>query len=149
MKVISQFEIHANISDVWSVFMDPVKLASCVPGCKKIKALSQTTYEALVEVKAQFVPIKIRAIGELKEAVENRKLVVEMHGKPVSFKGSFTNRLVVHLSEFSENMTLVSYEMDIQVTGKLAAIGELLMKGSSSKNSEEFVKNVQDLFQHS
>ncbi|MFT4416458.1 CoxG family protein [Fredinandcohnia humi] len=148
MKTTDTFIVHAKRENVYSVFMDPIKLGACVPGCKKVKPISPRKYEALVEVKVQFVPIKIQGVGELKETVENEKIVVEMKGKPVSLAGSFTNTLTACLKEIEPNKTLVEYEMDYEITGKLAAIGELLMKGSSKKNSEEFVRNVQELFQH-
>nr|WP_275695447.1 SRPBCC domain-containing protein [Fredinandcohnia sp. SECRCQ15] len=149
MKKTSQFIINAKREDVYSVFMDPMKLAVCIPGCKKIRGISPTQYEALVEVKVQFVPIKIQARGELKEAIENERIVVEMTGKPVGLAGSFSNTLTVTLQSDGSNKTKVDYELDLKMTGKLAAIGDLIMKGSSSKNSTEFVKNVQELFQHS
>ncbi|MFS0861234.1 CoxG family protein [Fredinandcohnia sp. 179-A 10B2 NHS] len=148
MKKTDTFVIHANRESVYSVFMDPIKLGGCIPGCKEVKPISPTKYEALVEVKVQFVPIKIQGIGELKESIENEKIVVEMKGKPVSLAGSFTNTLTAKLKTLEPNKTLVEYEMDYEIEGKLASIGELLMKGSSKKNSEEFVRNVQELFQH-
>lgn len=148
MKKADKFIVHADRESVYSVFMDPMKLGPCFPGCKKVKQLSPTKYETLVEVKVQFVPIKIQGIGELKESIENEKIVVEMKGKPVSLAGSFTNTLTANLKTIEPNQTLVEYEMDFEMTGKLASIGELLMKGSSNKQSEEFMKNVQELFQH-
>lgn len=149
LKKTDQFIIHAKREEVYSVFMDPVKLAVCIPGCKKIKSISPTHYEALVEIRVQFLPIKIQASGELKETAENKKIVVEMTGKPIGLVGSFNNTLTVNLQSTEENDTIVDYEMDLKLLGKLAAFGDLMMKGTSTKNSNEFVKNVQELFQPS
>lgn len=146
MKKADKFIVHADRASVYSVFMDPMKLGQCFPGCKEVKQISPTKYETLVEVKVQFVPIKIQGVGELKESIENEKIVVEMKGKPVSLAGSFTNRLTANLKTVEPNQTLVEYEMDLEMTGKLASLGELLMKGSSNKQSEEFMKNVKELF---
>ncbi|MEH7222345.1 SRPBCC domain-containing protein [Bacillus sp. JJ1566] len=148
MKKANQFIVHADRESVYSVFMDPMKLGPCFPGCKEVKQLSPTKYETLVEVKVQFVPIKIQGVGELKESIENEKIVVEMKGKPVSLAGSFTNTLTANLKTVEPDKTLVEYEMDFELTGKLAKVGEVLMKGSSNKQSEEFMKNVQELFQN-
>ncbi|MFS0823844.1 CoxG family protein [Bacillus sp. 1P02SD] len=148
MKKADQFIVHADRERVYSVFMDPMKLGRCFPGCKEVKQLSPTKYETLVEVKVQFVPIKIQGVGELKETIENEKIVVEMKGKPVSLAGSFTNTLIANLTSIEPDKTLVEYEMDFEMTGKLAKVGEVLMKGSSNKQSEEFMRNVQELFQH-
>ncbi|WP_077617611.1 CoxG family protein [Bacillus sinesaloumensis] len=146
MKKVDTFVVNADRATVYKVFMDPMKLGPCFPGCKEVKQLSPTTYETLVEVKVQFVPIKILGVGELKESIENERIVVEMKGKPVSLAGSFTNTLTANLKTIEPNKTLVEYEMDFEMTGKLASIGELLMKGSKNKQSAEFMKNVQELF---
>lgn len=149
MIVKKQFLINANRNDVWEVFMNPEKLATCVPGCKEIKVVSPTRYDAVVELKAQLMKLKFQATGELKNAIEKEQLTVEMTGKPLAMVGLFQNTMTVHLSDAEPGATMVDYEMDIQVSGKLATMGSKLMKGSLSKSAGEFAENVQSLFQHS
>ena len=93
MQLSDAFEIAARKEDVWSVFMDAEKLAACVPGCKDIRTISPTKYEATMEVKIQFMTITFKATGELKEAVEGETLHVEMIGQPLALAGLFRNRL--------------------------------------------------------
>ena len=149
MIIKKQFLIHAGKDEVWSVFMDPIRLGSCFPGCKEINEISPTKYETVFELKAQFIAITLQATGELKNAKEKEQLTVEMTGKPVALVGEFRNMMVVNLSETQTGDTLVDYEMDLQMSGRLASMGSRLMKGTLTKSSGEFAENVQRLFQHS
>ena len=149
MIIKKQFLIHAGKDEVWSVFMDPIRLGSCFPGCKEINEISPTKYETVFELKAQFITITLQATGELKNAKEKEQLTVEMTGKPVALVGEFRNMMVVNLSETQTGDTLVDYEMDLQMSGRLASMGSRLMKGTLTKSSGEFAENVQRLFQHS
>jgi len=149
MKINNQFIIHAKKEDVWAFFMDAEKLAKCVPGCKEIKMISPTKYDSVIDIKIQFMTIPFNTRGELLKAIDNERIIVEMNGKSIGLVGSFQNRLTVSLIDNGESETLIDYEMDMHLTGKLASLGKVLMKGTITKTAEEFAENVQRIFQHS
>lgn len=146
MKIKDSFTINAAKEDVWTVFMDVEKLASCVPGCQNLVAHSDTEYEADMVVKTKFMTIKFKANGVLADAVEGEELKVEMVGKPMKLAGLFKSKMTVQLEEVDENATKIHYEMDLQMTGRLATLGDILMKGTVKKSADEFADNVQKLF---
>ncbi|MEI3606510.1 SRPBCC domain-containing protein [Pseudogracilibacillus sp. SE30717A] len=146
MKINDSFTINAAKDDVWTVFMDVEKLASCVPGCNDLVALSETEYEADMIVKTKFMTIKFKANGILKDAIEGEELKVEMVGKPMKLAGLFKSKMNVQLEEVSANETKILYEMDLQMTGRLATLGDILMRGTVKKSADEFADNVQELF---
>lgn len=146
MKINDSFTINAAKDDVWTVFMDVEKLASCVPGCNDLVALSETEYEADMIVKTKFMTIKFKANGVLKDAVEGEELKVEMVGKPMKLAGLFKSKMYVQLEEVAPNETKILYEMDLQMTGRLATLGDILMRGTVKKSADEFADNVQELF---
>ncbi len=146
MKINDSFTINAAKDDVWTVFMDVEKLASCVPGCNDLVALSETEYEADMIVKTKFMTIKFKANGVLKDAVEGEELKVEMVGKPMKLAGLFKSKMYVQLEEMAPNETKILYEMDLQMTGRLATLGDILMRGTVKKSADEFADNVQELF---
>lgn len=146
MKVTDSFTIAAPKQAVWDVFMNVEKLASCVPGCKDMNALSETEYEADMEVQTKFMKIGFKANGQLKDYIEGEELNVEMVGKPMKLAGLFKTRLKVRLVELSPEATEVKYDMDLQMSGRLASLGDVMMKGTVVNCSREFAENVQKLF---
>lgn len=148
MKLKDSFIINAPKENVWEVFMDVEKLASCVPGCENMTALSETEYEADMDVKTKFMKIRFKANGQLKDMVEGEELNVEMTGKPTKLAGLFKTKMKVNLEELEEAKTKVIYNMDLQMTGRLASLGDVLMRGTVKKSGDEFAENVQALFSH-
>lgn len=146
MNLNGTFTINAPARDVWSVFMDAEKLGGCVPGVETIRVESPTRYEAEMTVKVQFMTIRFRATGELKEAKEGESLKVELVGQPLALAGLFRNRLQVELEEASPGETQVRYAMDLQMTGRLASLGAILIKGTVVQSAEQFAENVKRLF---
>lgn len=146
MKVTDSFIIDANRKNVWEVFMDVEKLASCLPGCKDLIAKSETEYEANMEVKTAFMKVNFKANGFLKEAIDEEELNVEMVGKPMKLAGQFKTTMKVKLEEVELNQTKVNYDMNLQMTGRLASLGDVLMRGTVKKSAGEFADNVQSLF---
>ncbi|SEN80829.1 CoxG family protein [Paenibacillus sp. OV219] len=140
------FRVPSDRSHVFAVFMDAEKLAGCVSGVKNIKVLSPTQYEAEMEVKIQFMTLAFKAVGELQESVENESIQVEMSGKPVALAGVFRNRLNVHFDSPVPDETIVTYEMDVQMTGRLASLGEILIRKTVEKSAIEFADNVKKIF---
>jgi len=147
MKIADTFTIRAPKPDVWDVFMDVAKLAGCVPGCKDLVARSETEYEADMEVKTKFMTIGFKANGQLKECTEGEELVVEMTGKPMKLAGLFRTKLRVRLQERGGAETEVAYDMDLQMSGRLASLGDVMMRGTVVDSSRQFAANVQRLFE--
>ena len=146
MKIADTFLIEAPKSAVWDVFMDVAKLAGCVPGCNRLVARSETEYEADMEVKTKFMTIGFKANGQLKHFTEGEELVVEMTGKPLKLAGLFRTRLTVRLEERDAAATAVAYDMDVQMSGRLASLGDVMMRGTVVDASRQFAANVQRLF---
>ncbi|ASS89637.1 CoxG family protein [Aeribacillus pallidus] len=146
MKFSDSLIIEADKQSIWDVFMDVEKLGGCVPGCKDLIAKSETEYEANMEVKTKFMKINFKANGFLKDAVEGEKMDIELVGKPLKLAGNFKAKVNLRLEELEPKKTKVVYDMDMQMTGRLASLGDILMKNTIKKSAAEFTENVHALF---
>ncbi|WP_255363041.1 CoxG family protein [Sporosarcina sp. P33] len=117
-----------------------------MPGCEGLVALSDKEYEADMVVKTMFMTIKFKANGILKDSVEGEEMNVEMVGKPMKLAGLFKTKMNITLDEVGDTETKITYAMDLQMTGRLATLGDVLMKGTIKKSANEFAENVQTLF---
>ena len=146
MKITDAFVIDAARGDVWDVFLDIDKLAAWMPGCKAMKSLSDTEYEAEMEVKTRFMTVTFTANGQIRDKVDGEQIVLEIVGTPVKLAGLFKTKMKARFHELSPTRTEVAYEMDLQMMGRLASLGDVLMKGVVKKSANEFVANVQSHF---
>ncbi len=145
MKLNGTVTVQAAQEEVWKLFMDPTQLVKVVPGCEEVHQLDETHYEAVMAVKVQFMTIRAKAQGALLETEPMHHLVAEMVGEPLAMAGAFRTRLVIDL-EPVEAATTIHYVIDLTMLGRLASLGEALVRSTAQRLSTQFSENVSKLF---
>ncbi|RAQ95388.1 CoxG family protein [Thermogemmatispora tikiterensis] len=147
MKLNGAVNVSAPREEVWQLFMDPTQLCRVVPGCEQAQRVDDTHYEALLAVKIQFMTIRARAHGTLLEAREPDHLVAEMVGEPLAMAGAFRAHLVVDLIPISmTGGTEVRYTIELSMLGRLASLGEAIIRATANRLASQFAANVAQLF---
>lgn len=148
MKLNGTVTVNAPQEEVWHLFMDPTQLCRVIPGCEQARQLDETHYEAILSIKVQFMTIRSNARGTLLETEPPRHLVAEMMGEPMKMAGAFRVRLTVDLIPI-DNATNVQYTMDLTMLGRLASLGEAIVRSTAKQLSRQFAENVSKLFNSS
>lgn len=138
--------VAAPIEQVWRVFLDPTQLCRAVPGCEEARQVDETHYDAVLAVKVQFMTIRSRARGTLLEAEEPHHLSVELIGEPLAMAGAFRARLGVELASV-EGGTTVEYTLDLTMLGRLASLGEAIIRGTAQRQTAQFAANLAAMFE--
>ena len=147
MKLNGTVTVNAPQEEVWRLFMDPTQLCRVLPGCEGARQLDETHYEAVLSVKVQFMTIRSKAQGRLLETKAPRHLVAELMGEPMAMAGAFRVQLTVDLVPVA-NGTTVQYTMDLTMLGRLASLGEAIVRSTAQQLSAQFADNVSKLFHH-
>ena len=147
MKLKGAVTVNASQEQVWRAFVDPKQFCRVMPGCENARQLDATHYEAMLTVKVQFMTIRSKALGTVLEAEEPRHLVGEMVGEPQAMAGAFRARVTIDLVPVN-NRTNVQYTMDITMLGRLASLGEAIVRSTATRMSMEFADNIAKQFNH-
>jgi uncharacterized protein len=145
MKLKGAVTVDAPQEEVWRIFVDPVQLCRVIPGCENARQLDKTHYEAMVTVKVQFMTIRSKALGTILEAEAPRHLVGELVGEPQAMAGAFRARVTINLVPAGAR-TNVQYAMDLTMLGRLASLGEAIVRSTSQQLTKEFADNISKLF---
>lgn len=135
MEIKGEYQIDCDRETVWQALNDPEMLKKCIPGCESLEKISDTEFAA--KVTAAIGPVRAKFNTAL--SIEDRKppesyrLVGESKAAAGFGKGSATVRL-----EENESGTLLSYEADFKVGGKLAQVGSRLVLGATKKTADDF-----------
>jgi carbon monoxide dehydrogenase subunit G len=125
MKVQGEHLFDGTPQQVWELFRDTEVMSAALPGTKKMELVGENKYQAVMNVRVG--PVAGEFSGELlisKERFpESYTMTVEGRGKPGFMKGMGD----VILKELEENQTLMAYTGEVQVGGKLAAVGQRLI----------------------
>ncbi|MEQ8249056.1 MAG: carbon monoxide dehydrogenase subunit G [Alphaproteobacteria bacterium] len=139
MDMKGEYRIPAAKQVVWEALNDPEILKACIPGCETIDKTSET--EMTATVKAKVGPVSARFKGKVTLSDLNPpssyRISGEGQGGPAGFgKGGATVTL-----EEDGGDTVLRYEANAQVGGKLAQIGARLVDGAAKKIADEFFSN--------
>ena len=129
MKIEGEHVFKASCVKVWEVVRDPEVLATMLPGTQALEQLSETEYEGKINLRMGPVAgvFSGKILVEDESPPEHCTLRAEGEGSPGFFKGVGT----VHLIDQGDGTTLMKYEGDIQVGGKIASVGQRLIDTTS------------------
>jgi carbon monoxide dehydrogenase subunit G len=129
VKITGSHEISAPPDRVFAVLTDPDCLARVMPGCKKLEAKGDDTYDLVL--MAGVGPIKGEYVGTVQLAdidePSSYRMIVDVKGKTGFVTGEGTLVLVENGSG-----TTVTYAGDVTIGGKIAAVGQR-MHSSAAK----------------
>lgn len=140
MELKGGYKIAADRETVWKAINDPDMLRACIPGCEALEKVSDTEFTATV--KSRVGPVSARFTGAVTlediNAPESYRIVGEGKGGVAGFaKGG----AVVKLTEEGD-LTVLIYDADAKIGGKLAQIGSRLVRGTAKKLADQFFKNL-------
>ncbi len=142
MQLTDQRTINAAPETVWAAILNPEVLKACVPGCESMTGSAAEGYEAVVVQKVGPVSARFTGVVKLSDIVEGREVTLSGEGKggPAGFaKGSAK----VTMAPEGEG-TLLTYEVNANVGGKLAQLGSRIIDGFAKKMADQFFERFQE-----
>ena len=135
MEITGEYQIDAPREAVWAALNDPEMLKKCIPGCESLEKASDTQFAA--KVTAAIGPVRAKfntalSLEDLKPP-ESYRLVGESKAAAGFGSGSATVKL-----EENDGGTLLRYNADFKVGGKLAQVGSRLVLGATKKTADDF-----------
>jgi carbon monoxide dehydrogenase subunit G len=136
VKIAGEYRISAGRASVWAALNDPDMLSRCIPGCESLEKISDTELKA--RIKAAIGPVR---------ATFNTRLTLDNLNPPESYTlvgdskagaaGFGRGSADVFLIE-EGSITVLRYDADFKVGGKLAQVGSRLVAGATKKTADDF-----------
>jgi len=121
-------QIPAPPEKVFDVLLDPAALARVIPGCRELKQVGDNQYRADVTVSIGM--IKARYEARIAFADINRPHSLRLQGSGVSSLGGAQGGGTVVLEPNGQG-TLMTYQYEAEVQGKVAAVGGRMLEGAA------------------
>jgi carbon monoxide dehydrogenase subunit G len=139
MTMSGEVQLPASRETVWAKLNDAEVLKSCVPGCEQLDKTSDTEFQAVAAIKVG--PVKARWKGKVRlsdlDPPNGYKISGEGEGGVAGFaKGGAT----VGLTD-KDGGTLLTYNVEAQIGGKLAQLGQRLINSAAKKTADDFFAN--------
>ena len=137
MKLSDEVIIPVPRQKVWEALNDPEILRQAIPGCEEITKLSDTEMEAKVTVKMGPVKATFKGAVTLSDLDPPNGYRISGQGEG-GIAGFAKGGANVRLTDAEGGGTILSYDVEANVGGKIAQLGARLIDGVAKKNADQF-----------
>jgi len=129
VKLEGEYIFDGPREDVWELVRDPDVLATALPGTQSLEQVGENEYEGVMNVRIGPVAgvFSGRIVVSDEVPPETCTLTVEGKGKPGFINGTG----YVNLIDQGDSTTLMKYDGEMQVGGRLASVGQRLLDTTS------------------
>lgn len=140
MKLEGEYIFNGPREAVWELVRDPEVLVTALPGSQSLEQVSDNEYAG--EMNVRVGPVGGVFMGKMvvsnEEPPESCTLTVEGKGKPGFINGTGD----VHLVDQGDGTTLMKYEGDLQIGGRLASVGQRMLDTASKSMMRQGLESL-------
>ena len=142
MKLTGSYKMNVKKELVWKALNDAIILKQCIPGCESFNKESSNVFNATATNQIGPMNATFSGTVTLSNIKENDSYTISGEGQsPVGFAHGKAD---VKLIEENE-ITTLTYRVDVNVGGKIAQLGSRLIDGVAKKMSDYFFGRFADL----
>ena len=141
MKLNDEIHINATREQVYAALNNPDILQRSIPGCERIERISETELKATVVAKIG--PIKAKFKGQVILSDLNPPESYTISGEGNGGGAGFAKGGAKVFLKDNGVATVLRYEVQAEVGGKLAQLGSRLIDGAAKKIAGEFFNSFQ------
>jgi len=142
MKLVGSYQLNVKKEIVWKALNDSNILKQCIPGCESFDKENSNVFHATATNQIGPMNATFSGTVTLSNIKQNQSYTISGEGQsPVGFANGSAD---VKLIEENE-ITTLTYVVNINVGGKIAQLGSRLIDGVAKKMSDYFFGRFADL----
>ena len=142
MKLFGTYKLNTSKEKVWKSLNDANILKQCIPGCEIFEKESDTVFNA--KATNQIGPMNASFTGKINLTNIKENESYTLSGEGQSSVGFANGSADINLYE-ENGSTVLKYEVNVTVGGKIAQLGSRLINGVAKKMADYFFGRFADL----
>ncbi len=136
MTMRGEATLPAGRPEVWALLNDPAVLKACIPGCQSLVRTGETGFAAVVKTKIGPMAATFKGKVELSDIVPEVGYTISGEGEG-GVAGFAKGAAKVSLADAADG-TLLKYDVEAHVGGKMAQLGSRLIDGVAKGMADKF-----------
>lgn len=137
MRMTGEQAIAAGRRQVWEALNDPAILAQCIPGCQSLEREGENRFAAVAEVKIGPIGARFKGNVELSDLDAPNGYTITGAGSG-GIAGMAKGGAKVRLADAPDGGTLVTYDVDAEVGGRMAQLGGPIIDATAKNLAAKF-----------
>lgn len=134
MKLAGKYRFEIPREQVWEALLDADVLSRCLPGFERLEKVGENDFEGALDIRVGPVQGKFKGRLTLSDLDPPAGYGLQIKGQGPA--GFVNGKGVLRLEEEGD-ATLLQYDMDAQVGGKIAGVGQRLLDSSARAISDQ------------
>lgn len=127
---------------VWDFVLDVRKFSSCMPGIDSIAQIDDATFDGVIKAKVGPMSGNFSFRSTIVNSVPKESLTVRVEGTDSVTKSTVVASVDARMEEPRENCAELKYRAEVEIKGRLAIVGDMILRATTSLVLEEFRKRL-------
>ncbi|MBI4525887.1 MAG: hypothetical protein HY695_18985 [Deltaproteobacteria bacterium] len=142
MNFEGKIEIAAPGKRAWDFLLDVDEFSSCMPGLEKITKIDDRTFDGVISASVGPISGKFTFRATILESKPPEEMQVRAEGKDSVTGSNLSAGIAIRLREPVASHTELSYHANVEIKGRLAILGDMIVRATALLLVEEFARRV-------
>jgi carbon monoxide dehydrogenase subunit G len=142
MKYEGKVTLKAEPLYVWSYLLDVEKFSACMPGVEDLKRIDDFTFDGTMRAKVGPMSGNFEFRAQILDSKAPTQLTAHVEGKDSMTKSTMTSDITMELSPLEDGQTELIYNSVVDIDGRLAIIGDIVIRATGAQVIKEFFKRL-------
>ncbi|HXG52162.1 MAG TPA: SRPBCC domain-containing protein [candidate division Zixibacteria bacterium] len=135
-------DLDVPAADAWAFLIDINRFSACLPGIEEVKQIDDRTFEGVLGATVGPISGRFAFRSTIVESRPPHELVVRTEGSDSVTKSTVNADMTVGLRGVSEAKTAMSYRADVKINGRLAILGDMVLRATATLILQEFTRRL-------
>lgn len=137
-----KIELRAPGPRVWDFLLDIDKFTSCMPGLENVTTIDDRSFDGVIGATVGPISGKFNFRSTIVESTPPKELKVRIEGTDSVTGSKIGATVTATLNQTFEGQTELSYRADVDIKGRIAILGDMIMRATSSLLLDEFTRRL-------
>jgi carbon monoxide dehydrogenase subunit G len=137
-----KIDLDVPVDNAWDFLIDINKFSACLPGIEEVKQIDDKTFEGALVAAVGPISGKFTFRATIVESQPPDQMVVRTEGTDSVTKSTVNADMTVDLRKLTDNKTQMDYKADIKIKGRLAILGDMVLRATATLILQEFTRRL-------
>ena len=143
MHFEGKITVNADQAAVWQLLLDVDEFAACVPGVENVHKIDDQTFDGTIAASVGPISGQFGFTARIVESDPPNAMAAEVDGTDSVTKSIIHSDMKINLTPLSANETELAYRATIDIRGRLALIGDMVLMATVKLMLQEFTHRLQ------
>src|ERR687891_902534 len=142
MILDGKIDLDVPVQKAWDFLIDINKFSTCLPGIDEVKQIDDKTFDGIISAAVGPISGKFNFRSTILESRPPEQMLVRTEGTDSVTKSAVNADMTVDLQKLSEEKTQMEYKADVKIKGRLAILGDMVLRATATLILQEFARRL-------